>query len=69
MSRYEVKAYILTNFSYETARLDTDIFNEVEEFVHSHCENGEDCLLTDNERNSTGWIYHYDLCEEDRDWE
>jgi hypothetical protein len=59
--RYQVNAYLCTNFSYLVDTLKTDDFYEVQDFIEANCQNGYNCILIDNERNTNGWIYADDF--------
>lgn len=64
MPRYSVKAYLCTNFSGLMDNLETDIWDEVEDFIWENVQRGYNCELTDNERGETNWAYAEDFCEE-----
>ena len=62
--RYTVKAYLCTNFSGLMDSLETDIFDEVQDFIWENVQRGYNCELTDNERGETNWAYADDFDEE-----
>jgi hypothetical protein len=55
--RYKVNAYIRTNFAYLADSFETDDFYEVQDAIEGYCQQGYDCQLIDNERNTEGWCY------------
>lgn len=62
--RYTVKAYLCTNFAGLMDSLETDNWNEVEDFIWENVQRGYNCELTDNERGETNWAYASDFDEE-----
>lgn len=62
--RYVVKAYFLTNFAGLMESLETDDFNEVEEFIWEHCQKGLNCELIDKERDEVKWAYAESFTED-----
>ena len=61
--RYVVRAYLCTNFVGLMDSLETDIFDEVQEFIWANCQKGYDCELIDRERGITSWAYAADFTE------
>lgn len=55
--RYTVKAYLCTNFAGLMDSLETDSFDEVQDFIFANCQKGLNCQLTDNERGETSVAY------------
>ena len=64
MPRYSVKAYLCTNFAGLMASLDTNLWNEVEDFIWENVQRGYNCELTDNVLETTKWAYADDFDEE-----
>ena len=62
--RYTVKAYLCTNFAGLMDSLETDSFDEVQDFIWENAQKGYNCELTDNERGETNWAYADDFDEE-----
>lgn len=62
--RYQVNAYLCTNFANLMDSLETDNFYEAQDFVEENCRKGFNCELVDNELNATGW-FHADDFEDD----
>ena len=62
--RYKVNAYLCTNFSGLMNSLETDSWDEVEDFIWENVQRGYNCELTDNERGETNWAYADDFDEE-----
>lgn len=63
--RYVVKAYLCTNFAGLMDNLETDDFNEVEEFIWANCQKGYNCEFVDNEDVNNCGIAYADLFTED----
>jgi hypothetical protein len=62
--RYQVNAYLCTNFAGLMESLETDYWNEVEDFIWENVQRGYNCELTDNESGETNWAYADDFDEE-----
>ena len=62
--RYQVKAYLCTNFSYLMDSLETDDFYEVQDFIWENCQKGFNCELWDTETGERGWAYADDFTED-----
>lgn len=62
--RYQVKAYLCTNFSYLMDSLETDNFYEVQDFIWENCQKGFNCELWDTETGERGWAYADDFTED-----
>lgn len=62
--RYVVKAYIRTNFLKLRDKLETDIFDEVQDFIWANCQKGYDCELIDRERDEINWAYAENFTED-----
>ena len=62
--RYTVKSYICTNFAHLVDTLETDDFYEVQDFIETNCQQGYNCKLADNERDTVGWVYADDFADE-----
>lgn len=62
--RYVVKAYLCTNFSGLMESLETDIFDEVQDFIFANCQKGFNCELRDRSTGETNMVYADDLNEE-----
>lgn len=61
--RYRVCAYLCTNFAGLMDILETDIFDEVQDFVWEHCQKGHDCEVYDTETGDRGWAYAANFTE------
>lgn len=55
--RYQVNAYLCTNFAGLMDSLVTDDFYEVQDFVWENCQKGYNCEVIDTERGDRGWAY------------
>jgi hypothetical protein len=66
--RYTVKAYLCTNFAGLMDELETDSFDEVQEFIWENCQKGYNCTLTDNETGETNMYYAENFTEETVDY-
>ena len=55
--RYQVNAYLCTNFAGLMDSLETDNFYEVQDFVWDNAQKGYNCTITDNESGETNWVY------------
>lgn len=55
--RYVVKAYLCTNFAGLMDSLETDCFDEVQDFIFANCQKGFNCELTDREKGETNVAY------------
>ena len=62
--RYKVNAYLCTNFSGLMKSLETDNWDEVDDFIWENVQRGYNCELTDNELGTTNWAYADDFDEE-----
>ena len=62
--KYTVKAYLCTNFAGLMDSIETDSFDEVQDFIFENCQKGYNCELTDNEMGTTGIAYAEDFTEE-----
>ena len=62
--KYTVKAYLCTNFAGLMDSLETDIWDEVEDFIWENVQKGYNCELIDNETGSRNWAYADDFDEE-----
>ena len=62
--RYTVKAYLCTNFSELMHDLETDHWNEVEDFIWENIQQGYNCELLDNDTGNKNYAYAEDFCEE-----
>lgn len=62
--RYVVKACLCTNFVGVVATLETDNFDEIQEFIWEQCQKGFNCELIDKEQNTRNWIYAESFTEE-----
>ena len=62
--RYTVRAYLCTNFAGLMDSLETDSWDEVEDFIWENAQRGYNCELTDNERGETNWAYADDFGDE-----
>ena len=66
--RYTVRAYLCTNFAGLMSNIQTDYFNEVEDFIWENCQKGYNCELIDNERGTTSRYYAESFTEESIDY-
>ena len=64
MPKYKVCAYLCTNFTGLMDSLETDQWNEVEDFIWENVQRGYNCELTDNETSTKNWAYASDFDEE-----
>ena len=55
--RYSVRAYLCTNFAGLMDSLETDNFDEVQNFVWKNCQEGYNCKVTDNKTGETNMVY------------
>lgn len=62
--RYTVKAYLCTNFSGLMDIIETDDFNEVQDFIWENTQDGYNCELTDNETGEVNVAYADDFNED-----
>ena len=62
--RYSVRAYLCTNFSGLMESLETDSWDEVEDFIWENVQQGYNCELTDNDTTNKNYAYAEDFCEE-----
>ena len=62
--RYTVNAYLCTNFAGLMNSLETDIWDEVEDFIWENVQRGYNCTIIDNENGETNWAYADDFDEE-----
>ena len=62
--RYSVNAYLCTNFSGLMNSLETDDWNEVEDFIWENVQRGYNCELTDNDTTNKNYAYAEDFDEE-----
>lgn len=62
--RYRVCAYLCTNFAGLMDMLETDIFDEVQDFVWANCQKGYDCEVYDTKTGNRGWAYAEDFTED-----
>lgn len=65
--RYQVKAYLCTNFSYLMESLETDDFYEVQDFIWENCQKGLNCELWNTETGDKNWAYADDFTEDTED--
>ena len=70
MARYTVNAYLCTNFAGLMDSLETDFWNEVEDFIWENVQKGYNCELIDNETGDRDLAYAEDFTEEttQNDW-
>lgn len=61
---YTVKAYLHTNFLGLMNSLETDSYDEVEDFIWENVQRGYNCELTDNATGSKNYAYADDFDEE-----
>lgn len=61
--RYRVCAYLCTNSAGLMDMLETDIFDEVQDFVWANCQKGYDCEVYDTETGDRGWAYAANFTE------
>ena len=66
--KYTVKAYLCTNFAGLMDSLETDNFNEVQDFIWENCHKGYNCTLTDNETGETNCAYAESFTEDTIDY-
>ena len=66
--KYTVSAYLYTNFTGLMDRLETDIFDEVQDFIWENCQKGYNCELRDNESGETNIAYAENFTEETVDY-
>ena len=59
--RYVVKAYLCTNFSGLMDSIETDEFDEVQDFIFSNCQKGFNCELIDRKTGETNMAYADDF--------
>lgn len=62
--KYLVYAYLCTNFTGLMNSLETDQWNEVEDFIWENIQRGYNCELIDNETGDRNWAYAEDFDEE-----
>ena len=62
--RYKVCAYLCTNFSGLMNSIETDDWNEVEDFIWENVQRGYNCELTDNDTANKNYAYADDFDEE-----
>ena len=62
--RYQVNAYLCTNFAGLMDSLETDDFYEVQDFIWANCQKGFNCELWDTETGDRNWAYADDFTEE-----
>ena len=55
--RYQVNAYLCTNFAGLMDSLETDDFYEVQDFVWENCQEGLNCELIDTETGDRNLAY------------
>ena len=55
--RYQVNAYLCTNFAGLMDSLETDDFYEVQDFVWKNCQEGLNCELIDTETGDRNLAY------------
>lgn len=55
--RYKVNAYLCTNFAGLMESLETDNFDEVQDFIWANCQKGYNCELIDTERGERNLYY------------
>lgn len=63
--RWKVEACILTNYVNVVECIETDIWNEVQDFIEKHLSEGDACRLTDNQTGYSDWAYPEEEVEED----
>ena len=66
--RYSVKAYLCTNFSGLMESLETDIFDEVQDFIFANCQKGFNCELIDRKTGEPNMAYAESFTEETVDY-
>lgn len=59
--RYKVNAYFFTNFAGLMDSLETDSFDEVEDFVYDQCRKGFNCEFYDTETGDRGFVYESEV--------
>lgn len=62
--RYQVHAYLCTNFSGLMDSLETDNFYEVQDFVWENCHKGYNCKIWDRETGNRNWAFADDFDED-----
>ena len=62
--RYTVKSYLCTNFAGLMNELETDSWNEVEDFIWENVQRGYNCELTDHDTGNKNYAYAEDFDEE-----
>ncbi len=62
--RYTVKSYLCTNFSGLMNSLETDSWDEVEDFIWENAQRGYNCELADNDTGNKNYAYAEDFDEE-----
>ena len=62
--KYTVNAYVCTNFAGLMDRLETDFWNEVEEFIWDNVQKGFNCEVIDNETGNRNIAYADDFTNE-----
>lgn len=67
--RYSVNAYLCTNFAGLMESLETDDFNEVQDFIWENCQKGYNCEFTDHETGEVNVAYAEDFNEDVTDVE
>ena len=65
--RYNVNAYLCTNFAGLMDSLETDDFYEVQDFIWANCQKGFNCELWDTETGDRKWAYADDFTEDTED--
>lgn len=66
--KYKVCAYLCTNFTGLMDKLETDSFDEVQDFIFENCQKGYNCELRDNESGETNIAYAENFTEETIDY-
>ena len=62
--RYTVKAYLCTNFTGLMNELETDSWDEVEDFIWENVQRGYNCELADHDTGNKNYAYAEDFDEE-----
>ena len=65
--RYRVHAYLCTNFAGLMDMIETDNFDEVQDFIWANCQKGLNCELYDTKTGERNWAYADDFTEDTED--
>ena len=60
LPRYNATSYVLTNYSYAMNEIDTDSFDEIQDFVMKQLEDGYDVVVLDRETGDKKMAYACD---------